>query len=397
MKKQIVLLADGFMNWAGGVDFFKINATALLETYDPEKYNVTILLPEKKFFGKFSRLLMKIPLLKTVITYFKKNPFEKGKVSYCSFGKKRVNRSLKKLGADLALFCWSDIPIETADIGYYPDLQHKHFPHYFSEKERENRERTIENLLATREGVIVTSKDVKKDFETFFPKTTCEIFPLPFSPILLDTDWLNPLLYDVKKKYAIQKPYFMISNQFWIHKDHLTAFKALKELPDIHLVCTGGEDDFRFPGYYQELLDTLAKWGIKERVHLLGHIPKRDQIELMKYSIGVVQPTRFEGGPGGGMLYNAVALGVPAIVSDIPVNQEISKSHAHFFKVGDSEDLLAKMRGLLKEERHLPSKEILLKNHRENTARLGSVLLEIIEKFGKRGIRTLDTREGMRP
>ena len=34
---------------------------------------------------------------------------------------------------------------------------------------------------------------------------------------------------DLFKQYGISKPYFIICNQFWIHKDHGTAFKAFAE------------------------------------------------------------------------------------------------------------------------------------------------------------------------
>ena len=56
---------------------------------------------------------------------------------------------------------------------------------------------------------------------------------------------------------------------------------------------------------------------------ILDYIPKRDQIEIMKYAMAVVQPTLFEGGPGGGAVYDAISLDVPALVSNIPVNREL--------------------------------------------------------------------------
>ena len=39
--------------------------------------------------------------------------------------------------------------------------------------------------------------------------------------------------------------------------------------------------------------------GLEQRVRVLGLVPKRDQIEIMKKACAVLQPTRFEGGPGG--------------------------------------------------------------------------------------------------
>ena len=79
---------------------------------------------------------------------------------------------------------------------------------------------------------------------------------------------------------------------------------------------------------------SFEKAGIKDRVQILGLIPKRDQIELLKHSCALIQPTLFEGGPGGGAVYEAFSLRVPAIVSDIPINRELPADDLHHFFPG---------------------------------------------------------------
>jgi glycosyltransferase involved in cell wall biosynthesis len=64
----------------------------------------------------------------------------------------------------------------------------------------------------------------------------------------------------------------------------------------------------------------------------------------MKNACAVIQPTRFEGGPGGGAVYDAVSLDVPAIVSDIPVNREVDTAAIEFFPAGDAVALAGKMK-----------------------------------------------------
>ena len=87
--------------------------------------------------------------------------------------------------------------------------------------------------------------------------------------------------------------------------------------------------------------------GIDKKIVFLGLIPKPHQIQLMKSSIAVVQPTLFEGGPGGGSVYNAIALGIPAIVSDIQINKEIHEPNVSFFEAGNEIDLAQKMEKIL--------------------------------------------------
>ena len=83
------------------------------------------------------------------------------------------------------------------------------------------------------------------------------------------------------------------------------------------------------------------------RVHILGLVPKLDQIALLRGALAVVQPTAFEGGPGGGAVFDAVALGVPSLVSAIPVNREIEEHVTHYFPLDDVPALAAAMREVL--------------------------------------------------
>ena len=65
---------------------------------------------------------------------------------------------------------------------------------------------------------------------------------------------------------------------------------------------------------------------------------------LLKKSIAVIQPTLFEGGPGGGASYDAISLGKPLIVSDIAVNREIEENErVFFFMAKNTNSLMKKM------------------------------------------------------
>jgi glycosyltransferase involved in cell wall biosynthesis len=181
------------------------------------------------------------------------------------------------------------------------------------------------------------------------------------------SNWLEEGNPDLLERYNLPRRYFLISNQFWIHKSHITAFRALAMLSndqscaDIHLVCTGKMEDHRFPDHIRDLQQKIREVGIEGRVHLLGHIPKLDQIAIMKNSLAVLQPTLFEGGPGGGAVYDAVSLGVPAILSDIPVNREIkNEENLFYFKAGSPTDLAEAIRVFLKGDNRRPGKEELL-------------------------------------
>jgi glycosyltransferase involved in cell wall biosynthesis len=114
-------------------------------------------------------------------------------------------------------------------------------------------------------------------------------------------------------------------------------------------------DDSRDPTYVSTLLARVHDLGIRERCKFLGLIPKIDQIQLVKLATAVVQPTLFEGGPGGGTIYDAVSLGRPTIVSDLPANREIEEHVTCFFDPASPKQLLNAILRLRVEALALPS------------------------------------------
>lgn len=264
-------------------------------------------------------------------------------------------------------------------VGYLYDFQHKYFHQNFTEGECFSREFNFLNRLSKSKSLIVNSRSVKSDVYNFYPWLDSRIvFDLPFSPSI-PQEWIEDDI-NVLDRYSIPAKYFIISNQFWIHKDHITAFQAVNEIVksgiDINLVCTGTMNDYRCPDYINQLLNYVKTNSLDRSITLLGHIPKRDQIELIKNSVALLQPTRFEGGPGGGSVYDAVALGVPIIVSDIPVNREVLGANVHFFKCGDALDMKDKIVSFLNHSPNRPGKNELIENGIRNRHQLGKKLIE---------------------
>ena len=222
-------------------------------------------------------------------------------------------------------------------VGYVPDYQHRHLPHLFSAEELAERDMVFGALVAASDAMVMNARAVAEDMRRFTLGPLPELHVLPFSPNL-DPEWLNARP-ELLAPYAIDGPYFIVCNQFWMHKDHLTAFRALAELAKsrdgVSLVCTGGTTDYRDPTYFGKLEAEAAKFGLGPRLRFLGHIPKRDQIELLKHAVALVQPTLFEGGPGGGATYEAVALGQRVLLTNLPVNREVDDGDVRFFPPSD--------------------------------------------------------------
>lgn len=286
-----------------------------------------------------------------------------------------LDDGLARAAADLrldAVYLAMRLPKPRPDcalVGYVPDYQHRHLPHLFSAKELAERDEVFGRLVGGSDAMVMNARAVAEDMRRFTPGPLPALHVLPFSPNL-DPAWLKDRP-EVLGSYGIAGPYFIICNQFWMHKDHQTAFRALAEVivrhPEASLICTGGTSDYRDPTYFGKLQAEATRLGLGTHLRFLGHIPKRDQIELLKRAVALVQPTLFEGGPGGGATYEAVALGQRVLLSDLPVNRELDGGDVRFFPAGDHGALAKLMANVLQEE---PAREADARLLLENGARL---------------------------
>ncbi|MEI6239440.1 MAG: glycosyltransferase [Planctomycetia bacterium] len=265
-------------------------------------------------------------------------------------------------------------------IGYLYDFQHRHLPQLFTDRERRKRDEAFSRMVEAAPAVVVNSRDTASEARRLYPHAAGRIHALPFnaSP---RPEWLDGSIG--RPVSSPSEPYFLVSNQFWLHKDHPTAFRALARLaarrPDVRLVCTGQTSDFRRPDYFDTLVELLDTLGIRDRVTITGLLPKAEQIELLKGAIAVVQPTLCEGGPGGGAVYDAVSLGVRAIVSDIPINRELSdETTVAFFPAGDPEALADAMNRALETAPAAVSATDLRDRGQSRRAACGRMILDLV-------------------
>ena len=98
----------------------------------------------------------------------------------------------------------------------------------------------------------------------------------------------------------------------------------------------------------------------------------------MRRAVAVLQPTLSEGGPGGGSVYDAVAVGTPVIASDIPVNREIEHESVRFFPARSAEKLVQEMEYSLATPYQRPQDSILREQGRIALEKVGAKIIEAI-------------------
>lgn len=221
-------------------------------------------------------------------------------------------------------------------IAWIPDLQHSAFPQHFSKMQRRVRDNRFSSLLRDPKRHVVFSSQCALDHATqVYGTPKAKTYILHFATVPLPSWYDDPA--PVVAKYQISTPYFILCNQFWVHKDHRTVFKGVAQLKQqgvhVNLVCTGPTNDPRQPEHFNHLKAEIKSLGIDSQVKILGTIPRTDQIALMRASAAVLQPSQFEG--WSTVIEDARALGKPLIASDFPVHLEQNIPGSSFFRMGD--------------------------------------------------------------
>lgn len=207
-------------------------------------------------------------------------------------------------------------------IAWIPDFQHIHLPQFFSKRELRKRDRYFRHLLEKCDLVVLSSQSAASDLQMFAPEYAFKARILKFTANQLGASSSQAL--DLLSEYGIKGPFFYIPNQFWAHKNHVIAVRALsiigQERPDVLIVCSGAMHDYRDPRHISALKDEIDRNGLDRRFILLGLIPYPHISLLMNAAVAVINPSLFEG--WSTTVEEAKAMGAPLVLSDIDVHRE---------------------------------------------------------------------------
>lgn len=229
-------------------------------------------------------------------------------------------------------------------IGWIPDFQHLRMPEFFSKEELDLRERQFAEIQAYKR-IIVSSFDAQTDLSTYYPAYAER------SRVLQFVADVNPRIFypsqnEIREKYAIKTAYFHLPNQFWAHKNHHVVIEALGILKEqgerVTVLATGNTSDHRRPEYFQSLMKHIEACGVVEEFRVLGVVPFADLIALMKHSVGLINPSFFEG--WSTTVEESKTLGKRIILSDIPVHREQSPARGVYFNPNDPKELATVMK-----------------------------------------------------
>lgn len=259
------------------------------------------------------------------------------------FNKNRIEKRMQNKDVDYIFMqrrSWeTDLIANSKKIFWIPDCQELMMPELFFERELTGRKHVYNEIITARSKILFSSNAALNDFTQHYPKAMNEMYVVNFA--VTHPDFSHIKFEDLLLKYSIEKKYFIVPNQFWVHKNHKVVLEAARILKNqkkaFQILFTGKENDFRAPEYTSELKQYVIEHNLSDVVKFLGFIPREEQLRLMKNSVAIIQPSLFEG--WSTVVEDAKALNKWILLSDIAVHREQINKNVDFFNPGQASEL----------------------------------------------------------
>lgn len=210
-------------------------------------------------------------------------------------------------------------------IYWVSDLQHLHLKHLFPLKIRFRR--WLDTFVAIHNSSIIlfSSKVVRKKFLIKFSVNEKKTKVLNFLNRL-------PVKKPKSKLFKTIKNYFIISNQFWIHKNYDLIIDSLIELKKKNLkplvISTGTKFDWRSSTYYNNLIKKI-KSNKLNNFRILGRVSREEQLYLIMNAKYLINPSKSEG--WNSAIEEAKSLNTKVLASNLEVHREQLGSQGIYF------------------------------------------------------------------
>ena len=230
----------------------------------------------------------------------------------------------------------SPVPI----LAWIADFQHCHLPGMFNRVGRLKRNLKYGAYCRVASRVMVSSLDAQRDCERFFPASQGKVSAVPFAVEVPPPPPLEATR-EVVRGYGLPERFIYFPGQLWRHKNHGVVVQALERLRQaghaITVVSTGNLADGRHPDHPRSIVAAVERLGLREHFRFLGLVPYAHIGHLMRASMGMLNPSLFEG--WSTTVEEAKSLGARMILSDLRVHREQAAGSALFFDPHDPQAL----------------------------------------------------------
>ena len=230
---------------------------------------------------------------------------------------------------------------------YQPhDLQHAHYPQFFSKAEFESRERLYRAFCVQASYVCVQAEWTKQDVITHYKIPAEKIVVIPWGSVFeayrkSSTDQVRAAVL----KFDLPESFFLYPAATWQHKNHEVIFRALDILKreqgiSPHVFFTGSSTAYR------TTLEQLARGlGISQQVHFLGFVSPDELQAIFSAATAMIYPSRFEG--FGLPILEAFHAQLPVLSSNATTLPEVAGDGALYFDPDSPAELSVLMKTIL--------------------------------------------------
>jgi glycosyltransferase involved in cell wall biosynthesis len=217
-----------------------------------------------------------------------------------------------------ALFPGPDVPYLTSVWDLQSRLQPA-FPEVSGGNEWERRHALYEKSLGRATRVIVGTVAGKREVERFYgvAEANIRVLPYPAPRLALDAGQRPNLVTAVDSPRSDR--YLFYPAQYWPHKNHVAALRALRILLDrgfdFRIVFCGSDK-----GNKEWIRAEASRMGLSEQVRMDGFVTRDVLISLYKGAFALVFPSFF--GPDNIPPLEAFAIGCPVIAAAVPGAEE---------------------------------------------------------------------------
>lgn len=230
---------------------------------------------------------------------------------------------------------------------YQPwDLQHLHYPEFFSRFDYLSREQRYRAFCRQARRVCVQTEWSKRDLVDSYGIDPEKIAVIRWGSVLDAHAPPSPeSLRAVIEKFRLPPHFFFYPAVTWPHKNHAVVLRALQRLREeegrIVFVCFSGAST----PHRRELESLAGRLGVSAQVRFLGYLPAPELRALFAAATALVFPSKFEG--FGLPVLEAFHAGLPVLCSNATVLPEVAGAGALYFDPDSPAELAGRMKAVL--------------------------------------------------
>jgi glycosyltransferase involved in cell wall biosynthesis len=210
------------------------------------------------------------------------------------------------------------------------DLQHLHFPQFFTPASLEWRHQAYRLAAAHATMVATCSHAARRDIIEHVGVADDKVAFVPHASFL----WAmaSPTASEcssVRQRFKLPESFALYPALTYEHKNHLRLLDAVARIRDegkvVNLVCVGKQKLF-----WTAIAKRLDELELHDRVRFTGFVTTRELLAIYRLAEFLVYPTLFEG--AGLPVLEAMQIGLPMACAEIPPVQEYAGDAALYFE-----------------------------------------------------------------